>query len=59
MFMIMEVDHGFDFDKKSQMDAANPKVQQWEELMWNFQQALPWAKKGEKWILMKKVFQLP
>jgi L-rhamnose mutarotase len=27
-------------------------------LMWKFQQPLPWAQKGEKWILMDKIFQL-
>ncbi|NKI25803.1 L-rhamnose mutarotase [Arenibacter sp. 6A1] len=58
MFMIMEVDETFDAEKKATMDANNPKVQEWEDLMWTFQQALPWAKKGEKWIPMEKVFQL-
>jgi len=58
MFMIMEVDDSFDFEKKVKMDAENPKVQEWEELMWKFQQALPWAKPGEKWVKMEKVFQL-
>jgi len=40
------------------MDADNAKVQEWETLMWKFQQALPWAKQGEKWILMEKIFSL-
>lgn len=58
MFMIMEVDDNFSFEKKAAMDAANTKVQEWEELMWKYQQALPMAKPGEKWILMEKIFQL-
>lgn len=58
MFMIMEVNEDFSFEKKADLDAANPKVQQWEKLMWNFQQPLPWAKEGEKWVLMKKIFEL-
>ncbi|MEL6250416.1 MAG: L-rhamnose mutarotase [Bacteroidota bacterium] len=58
LFMIMEVGETFDFEKKSQMDAANPKVQEWEELMWKFQQSLPWAKTGEKWVLTEKIFDL-
>jgi L-rhamnose mutarotase len=33
-------------------------VQAWETLMWNYQQALPTATKGEKWIIMKKIFDL-
>ncbi len=59
MFMIMEVNDDFNFDKKSERDAANEAVQQWEQLMWNYQQALPWAKEGEKWVLMSPVFEWP
>ena len=59
MFMIIEANDEFSFEKKGEMDAVNSKVQEWETLMWKFQQSLPWAKKGEKWILMKKIFELP
>jgi len=58
LFMIMEVNDNFSFEAKGKADASNPKVQEWEKLMWNYQQALPWAKSGEKWILMEKIFQL-
>ena len=58
LFMIMETVDDFSFERKGAMDAANPKVQEWEQLMWKFQQPLPWAKEGEKWILMDKIFQL-
>ena len=58
LFMIMETDDSFSFEQKSAMDEANPKVQEWEQLMWKFQQPLPWAKQGEKWILMDKIFEL-
>lgn len=40
------------------MDANNPKVQEWETLMWTYQQSLPIAKKGEKWIELDKIFNL-
>ena len=56
--MIMEVNDSFSFTTKSAADAANPKVQEWEALMWKYQQALPIAKFGEKWILMDKIFSL-
>jgi L-rhamnose mutarotase len=58
LFMIMEVSDDFSFARKGEMDAANPKVQEWEELMWNYQQALPTAAPGEKWVLMEKIFEL-
>ncbi len=58
LFMIMEADDAFSFEKKAAMDAGNPKVQEWEELMWKFQKPLPWAKEGEKWILMDRIFKL-
>ena len=58
MFMIMDVSDTFSFDKKAKADKQNPKVQEWEELMWKFQQALPEAKKGEKWLRMERVFKL-
>jgi len=59
LFMIIEPNADFSFEKKAAMDIVNPKVQEWEELMWKFQQVLPWAKQGEKWILMDKIFELP
>ena len=58
LFMIMIVDDSFSFNTKNDMDANNPKVQEWETLMWKYQKALPTAKKGEKWLLMEKIFQL-
>ena len=58
LFMIIEVDETFSFEKKASMDANNPKVQEWEALMWKFQQALPHAKPGQKWILMDKIYDL-
>lgn len=58
LMMIMETNDGYDAAAKAASDAANPKVQEWEQLMWKFQQPLPWAKEGEKWVLMKQIFQL-
>lgn len=58
MFMIMEVNEKFSFATKAEADRQNPRVQEWENLMWKFQQALPEAKPGEKWLLMEKIFTL-
>jgi L-rhamnose mutarotase len=58
LFMIMETTNDFNLDDKAAADASNPRVQEWETLMWRYQQALPSAKPGEKWMLMQKIFQL-
>lgn len=58
MFMIMEVNETFSFDAKRNADALNPAVQQWEKLMWKFQQALPPAQPGDKWLIMDRIFKL-
>ncbi len=58
MFMIMEVNDKFSFEAKTKADESNPKVQEWEQLMWKFQQPLPQAKPGQKWMLMNRVFKL-
>jgi len=56
LFMIMEVTDEFNFEKKAAADAADHKVQEWEQLMWKYQVAIPGSKPGEKWVLMKKIF---
>ena len=58
LFMIMETNGAFSLERKAAADASNPKVQEWENLMWKFQQPLPHAEVGEKWMLMKKIFEL-
>jgi L-rhamnose mutarotase len=58
MFMIMEVAPTFSFEAKAKADAQNPKVCEWERLMWKFQRSLPEAKPGEKWLLMERIFKL-
>ena len=34
MLMILEVNDYFSFEAKARADQKNPKVQEWEELMW-------------------------
>jgi len=58
LFMIMEVGPGFDPAAKAESDAADPDVRAWEELMWRFQRALPWADPGEKWVPAEKIYAL-
>jgi len=58
LFMIMETAPEFSFSAKAAADAMNPKVQEWETLMWQYQQALPTAAPGEKWMMMEKIFDI-
>jgi L-rhamnose mutarotase len=58
MFMILEVNERFSFEAKAKADAEDPKVQEWEKLMWKFQKPLAQAKPGEKWLLMERIFKL-
>ena len=56
LFMIMETVDDFSFEDKTAADASNDRVQEWEALMWRYQQALPGSRPGEKWMMMKKIF---
>jgi L-rhamnose mutarotase len=58
LFMIMQVNESFSFEAKAKADRDNPKVREWEQLMWKFQEPLPKAGPGEKWILMERIFKL-
>ena len=58
LFMVMETNDRFNGAAKALADAANPRVQEWEQLMWRFQQPLPWADPGQKWVPMTKIFDL-
>lgn len=58
MFMVIEVNEKFSFEAKARSDQLNPRVQEWENLMWRFQKSLPQAKPGEKWLPMERIFKL-
>ena len=58
LIMIMDVSADFDAAAKAAADAENPKVQEWERLMWRFQQPLDSAEPGDKWLEMKRIYQL-
>jgi L-rhamnose mutarotase len=58
LFMIMEVGAAFSSTAKAASDSADPDVQAWEQLMWNFQQPLPWAAPGQKWVPTELIYDL-
>jgi L-rhamnose mutarotase len=58
LFMVLEADETFCMEKKARADAANADVLAWEQLMWDFQQSLPWAREGEKWVSAQRIYDL-
>jgi L-rhamnose mutarotase len=56
--MIIQSADDFSFEKKNELDKGNTKVQQWEQLMWKYQAAIPGSAPGEKWKLMDCIFDL-
>ncbi|MBS0516841.1 MAG: L-rhamnose mutarotase [Proteobacteria bacterium] len=58
LVLVLDVGDGYSAERKAASDAANPRVQAWEALMWEFQQALPFARPGEKWVAMSPIFSL-
>lgn len=58
LMMLMRVGAEFDAEAKAAADAASERVQAWEALMSTFQQPLPWAEAGQKWVPMRQIFDL-
>lgn len=58
MVMLLETTDDFSFEEKAASDQANPKMREWENLMWKYQKALPQAQPGEKWVRMEKIFEV-
>lgn len=58
LFMLLDTDEMFSFERKKKIDGEDAVVQKWEALMATYQQPLPWAAADEKWVLMKPIFKL-
>lgn len=56
LVMFINTTDDFSFERKKQMDEANPEVQRWETIMSTLQQRIPWAEPEVKWIQLKEVF---
>jgi L-rhamnose mutarotase len=60
LVMIMETDDAvYDPQRMAAAERDNPRIQEWEALMWRFQAPTPWTPQGQKWIPMKQIFNLP
>jgi L-rhamnose mutarotase len=58
LVMLMRVSPDFDPAAKASADAASERIQAWEALMSTYQQSLPWAATGQKWVPMQRIFDL-
>jgi L-rhamnose mutarotase len=58
LFMILEAGADFSFERKAEIDAADPRVAAWEALMSSFQASIPGAPPGAKWVRMDQIFDL-
>ena len=58
LFMILEANNNFSLEQKAVADDKDPRVQEWEKLMWKYQKALPTAGPNEKWLQMELIYKL-
>ena len=58
MFMIIEVPDELDFDGAMKKLSTLTRQKEWENFMDKFQQKLSFAREGEKWVMMNKIFEL-
>lgn len=56
LFMIMDTDDGFDFERDMAILATLPRQAEWEAYVSQFQGAKADERSNEKWQLMKRIF---
>jgi len=59
LVMLLDTDDAvFDAAKMARAEHDNPRIREWEELMWRFQAPTPWTPAGTKWTPMQEIFAL-
>mgnify|MGYP000264640501 CR=1 FL=1 len=59
LFMLMEVNPAvYSAEAMAAASNSNPVIAQWEALMGSYQCPTPWARDGEKWTPMQRIFDL-
>ena len=57
--MVMETDDAvFDAARMAEAQSTNPRIAEWEALMWRFQAPTPWTPEGSKWVEGTLIFDL-
>lgn len=55
--MIIKATDEFSFEEKAKLDLANPKVQEWEKFLSQFQTNLPGTPPNWRWALTERIFE--
>lgn len=59
LVMVMDTDDAvFDPVAMAAAERDDPRLREWEALMWRFQLATPWTHEGAKWTPMTPIFRL-
>jgi L-rhamnose mutarotase len=58
MVLVLFTSDEFELQEKAQHDLGNVRLQDWEKLMWSYQQSLPEADPTQKWVQMDKIFDV-
>jgi L-rhamnose mutarotase len=59
MVMVMDTDDAvFDPARMAAAERDNPRIREWEALMWRFQSPTPFTPEGQKWTPMQSIFRL-
>jgi len=59
MFMVMEVDpEVYSEEAMARASLENETIVRWETLMWTYQAPTPWTPAGQKWVPMRRIFNL-
>jgi len=59
LVMVMDTDDAiYNPERMAAAERDDPRLREWEELMWRFQKATPWTPEGTKWTPMQRLFRL-
>ena len=59
LVMVMATDDAvFDAGAMANAERDDPRLREWEALMWIFQKPTPWTPAGRKWMPMASIFRL-
>ena len=59
LVMVINADDAvFDPAAITAAERDDPRLREWEELMWRFQAPTPWTPEGTKWTPMQAIFRL-